>query len=56
MILEHEHVYIGSYTDNQNQPGIYDLVTRDLTALKINIPCVNPSYVLFRKKYLYVVE
>lgn len=55
MNIEHQHVYIGSYTDNQNQPGIYDLLTRDLTALKINIPVVNPSYVLARKKLLYVV-
>lgn len=55
MISEPEHVYIGSYSDAQKIPSIYDLVTKDMTALKINIPLVNPSYVYSRNKLLYAV-
>lgn len=53
---EPAHVFIGSYSDSQKQPSIYDLVTKDMTALKINIPLVNPSYLFIRNKFVYAVE
>jgi hypothetical protein len=52
---EPAHVFIGSYSDSQKQPSLYDLVTKDMTALKINIPLVNPSYICIRNKFVYAV-
>lgn len=54
-VSEPEHAFIGSYSNAQKQPSLYDLVTKDMTALKLNIPLVNPSYVYVRNKFIYVV-
>lgn len=49
-------VYISSYTDNQKVPGVYDLNTKDMTVAKVNVPLVNPSFILIRNKFMYAVE
>lgn len=51
-----DDVYIGSYTDNQKVPGVYDLIPKDMTVAKINVPLVNPSFILIRNNFMYAVE
>lgn len=53
---EPSDVYIGSYSDGQKRPSFYDLIPRDMAALKINIDLINPSYVLPFKNMIYIVE
>ena len=53
---EPENVYIGSYSDGQKRPSFYDLIPKQMTALKINIDLTNPSYVLPFKNMIYIVE
>ncbi len=56
MISEPANVYIGSYSDGQKRPSFYDLIPKEMTALKINIDLINPSYVLPYKNMIYIVE
>lgn len=50
-----DHVILGSYSNSQPLPSLYDFVTKEMTALKINIPLTNPSYVYVRNNHYYVV-
>lgn len=56
MIPEPDHVYIGSYSDGEKRPSFYDLIPKEMAALKININLVNPSFVLPYKNVIYIVE
>lgn len=51
-----EDIYIGSYTENKKQPGVYLIKNKDLVINTINIGLVNPSFVLIRNKFIYAVE
>lgn len=53
---EPSHVFIGSYSDGKRQPAIYDLITKDMTVVKLNISVIDPSYVMCKNGYIYFVE